>query len=141
MNNGNPDATDHDNRPDYASIITTGGVDVRLAPAIITPALVKPIRNNRYEGGEVRALREEPHPGDRVLELGAGIGLLSTIAGQADGVERVVVVEANPDMIPLPHDQKACDTHRERAWALLDLPAFRESRCRILENAWDADPA
>ncbi|MEL6915460.1 MAG: FkbM family methyltransferase [Pseudomonadota bacterium] len=85
----------------YETTITTSGVSVPFVPEIITPALEKPMRNSRYEGGEVLALREGLRPGDRVLELGAGVGLLSTIAATTEGVDSVVAVEANPEMIPL----------------------------------------
>jgi FkbM family methyltransferase len=84
----------------YDEVIETNGVKVPFVSGIITPAIEKPMRNNRYEGGECNALRELLEPGDRVLELGAGVGLLSTVAATVEGVE-VVAVEANPDLIPL----------------------------------------
>jgi FkbM family methyltransferase len=90
----------------YDGVIETNGVKVPFVSGIITPAIEKPMRNNRYEGGECNALRELLEPGDRVLELGAGVGLLSTVAATVEGVE-VVAVEANPDLIPLIHE-----THR-----------------------------
>jgi len=85
----------------YDEVIETNGVKVPFVPGIITPPIEKPMRNNRYEGGECNALRELLEPGDRVLELGAGVGLLSTVAATSEGVRKVVAVEANPDMIPL----------------------------------------
>jgi len=85
----------------YDEVIETNGVKVPFVPGIITPPIEKPMRNNRYEGGECNALRELLEPGDRVLELGAGVGLLSTVAATTEGVRKVVAVEANPDMIPL----------------------------------------
>ncbi len=86
---------------DYSEVIVTNGVKVPFVPKIITPPIEKPMRNNRYEGGECAALRELLIPGDRVLELGAGVGLLSTVAAMSKGVESVLTVEANPEMIPL----------------------------------------
>ena len=44
------------------------------------------MRNNRYEGGECATMRRVLVPGDRVLELGAGLGLISTVA--AGGLSR-----------------------------------------------------
>ncbi|WP_211299458.1 FkbM family methyltransferase [Pukyongiella litopenaei] len=86
---------------DYDSVIETQGVQIPFVPRIITPKIERPMRNNRYEGGEVASLRRLLKPGDRVLELGAGVGLCSTIAAQNPDVDRVVAIEANPDMIPL----------------------------------------
>jgi FkbM family methyltransferase len=90
----------------YDTVIDTLGIKVPFVPSIITPKIERPLRNGRYEGGEAALLARVLRPGDRVLELGAGLGLLSTIAGRMEGV-RVVAVEANPDLLPL-----IAETHR-----------------------------
>lgn len=92
---------------EYVEIIETQGVKVPFDPKIITPKIERPMRNNRYEGGECKTLRGILQPGDRVLELGAGVGLCSAVAGGSPGVEKVIAVEANPDLIPL-----ISETHR-----------------------------
>ncbi|MGB0798556.1 MAG: glycosyltransferase family 2 protein, partial [Planktomarina sp.] len=92
---------------EYEEVIETFGVKIPYVPQIITPKIEKPMRNNRYEGGECQALRDLLQPGDHVLELGAGVGLLSTVAAMSDGVKAVTTVEANPEMIPLINE-----THR-----------------------------
>jgi FkbM family methyltransferase len=92
---------------EYAEIIETQGVKIPFDPKIITPKIERPMRNNRYEGGECKTLRGILKPGDRVLEFGSGVGLCSAVAGAAPGVERVITVEANPDLIPL-----ITETHR-----------------------------
>ncbi len=84
-----------------ADVIETNGVKIPFDPRVITPKIERPMRNNRYEGGECAALRQYLRPGDRVLELGAGIGLLSTVAATTNGVEAVTTVEANPELIPV----------------------------------------
>ncbi len=101
---------------DYDEVIETNGIKVPFVPAIITPNIERPMRSNRYEGGEAAALRRILRPGDRVLELGAGIGLLSTLSAMVAGVERIVAVEANPDLIPLIHE-----THRLNGVTTVDL--------------------
>lgn len=85
----------------YDEVIVTNGIKIPFVRQIITPAIEGPIRNSRYETGECKALKELLQPGDRVLELGAGVGLLSTVAALCAGVESVVTVEANPEIIPL----------------------------------------
>lgn len=84
----------------YEEIIETNGVKIPFVPEVITPKIERPMRNNRYGGGECKALKELLQPGDRVLELGAGVGLMSTVAALSEGVEKVVAVEANPSLIP-----------------------------------------
>lgn len=59
------------------------------------------MRNNRYEGGECKTLRRILGPGDMVLELGAGVGLCSTVAGLNPDIRGVVAIEANPELVPL----------------------------------------
>ncbi len=100
----------------YDEIIETQGVRIPFVPAIITPPIERPMRNNRYEGGECATLRRVLAPGDRVLELGAGLGLISTVAAGVPGVERIVSVEANPDLIPLIRE-----THRLNGVTKVDL--------------------
>jgi FkbM family methyltransferase len=91
----------------FESVIVTQGIKVPFVTDIVTPKIEKAMRNNRYEGGESQMLRSLLQPGDRVLELGAGVGLCSAIAAGIEGVERVVTVEANPALIPM-----ILETHR-----------------------------
>jgi FkbM family methyltransferase len=88
-------------RPDYQETIETEGVLIPFLPEIITPSIEGPIRKGKYERGEAKALQAILRPGDRVLELGAGVGLLSTLAARCPGVEAVTAVEANPELVPL----------------------------------------
>ncbi|MEO1490912.1 MAG: FkbM family methyltransferase [Pseudomonadota bacterium] len=67
----------------------------------MTPPIERPLRKGRYEGGECLAVEIVVGRGDRVLELGTGIGLVSTKAAMAEGVERVLTFEANPSLIPV----------------------------------------
>jgi len=87
--------------PPYDEVIVSRDVRVPFVPAIVTPKIERPLRSGRYEKGERLALAEVLRPGDRVLELGAGIGLLSTVAARVEGIGKVVAVEANPALIPM----------------------------------------
>ncbi len=85
----------------YDEVLTVAGVRIPFVPAIITPVTEGPLREGRYEMAERRALRRVLAPSDRVLELGGGIGFLSTLAAQTPGIGKVVTVEANPRLIPM----------------------------------------
>ena len=101
---------------EYDEVIETNGIKVPFVPRIITPKIERPMRNSRYEGGECAALREILREGDRVLELGAGVGLISTVAAMVQGIGSVTTVEANPDLIPLIEE-----THRLNDVSSVDL--------------------
>jgi FkbM family methyltransferase len=87
--------------PAYDEVIVSQGIQIPFVPGIVTPRIEKPLRKSRYEKGEAKALRRILQKGDRVLELGAGLGLLSAIAAQTPGVEAVTAVEANPSLMPM----------------------------------------
>lgn len=82
-------------------IIESRGVRIPFYPEIMTPPIERPLRKGRYEGGECLAVEIVVGKDDRVLELGTGIGLVSTKAAMADGVDRVLTFEANPSLIPV----------------------------------------
>jgi FkbM family methyltransferase len=90
-----------DPAPIYREIIESEGIRIPFVPNIVTPAIERPMRKGRYEAGERAALRSVLRAGDRVLDLGAGLGLVSTEAARVPGVETVTAVEANPDLVPL----------------------------------------
>lgn len=72
------------------------GVRLPHDPAIITPDVARALKRGNYERPEVEATPKFLNPNDRVLELGAGIGYISSfVAGQV-GVEHVTCIEANP---------------------------------------------
>jgi FkbM family methyltransferase len=77
------------------------GVEVSVPDRFLTGKLRAAMQSGRYENQEARAAEVHLSSGDRVLELGAGIGYVSTICAQIIGAKNVFVVEANPDLIPI----------------------------------------
>lgn len=76
------------------------GLAVPLHRSGMSAAVVKAILSNYYEDPEIRGLTRVIHPGDRVLELGAGLGIITALAARAASPGgRVVSYEANPRMI------------------------------------------
>lgn len=88
--------TDHRSAP----ILETSGVLIPFDPAIITGPIYSAIIENRFEQEEASELATIVEPGDRVLEIGAGIGFISTLLDRLPDVAHVVAVEANPDLLP-----------------------------------------
>jgi FkbM family methyltransferase len=85
--------------PAYAEILEIDGVRIPFLPHVITPAIERPMRSGRYEAGERALLAGVLRPDDRVLDLGAGLGLVSASAARI--AAHVTAVEANPDLLPL----------------------------------------
>lgn len=75
------------------------GVEIPPDPKVITPAIRRAILNGRFETEEARRVPEIVEPGDRVIEIGAGIGFISTLLSREAGVAGVLAVEANPYLL------------------------------------------
>ncbi len=74
------------------------GVKVPDSP-MITPERAERINAARYEGQEIAGALAVIRPGDHVLEMGAGIGLVGAIAAKNGNPARVLSFEANPNLI------------------------------------------
>jgi len=78
---------------------TCHGVAVPVSP-FLTPTRIDRINAARYEGEEIAGALALVRPGDRLLELGAGLGIVGAVAALNRAPARVVSFEANPDLIP-----------------------------------------
>ncbi|MGJ8616696.1 MAG: FkbM family methyltransferase [Sulfitobacter sp.] len=74
------------------------GVKVPDSP-MMTPERAERINAARYEGQEIAGALEVIRPGDHVLELGAGLGLVGAIAAKNGKPAKVLSFEANPNLI------------------------------------------
>lgn len=74
------------------------GITLPTDPAIIPEHVIDLIYSERYEGDEARMIQKELRHGDRVLELGAGIGFIGCLAAKICGSENVRTYEANPKL-------------------------------------------
>jgi len=59
------------------------------------------MESERYEGHETGAVKRHIVVGDRVLELGAGVGYIAMQIASRIGGENLMTVEANPKMTPV----------------------------------------
>lgn len=75
------------------------GVCIPDDPEVITPAIRNAILAGVFEAREARRIPEVVQAGDRVLEIGAGIGFISTLLARQEGVRTVLAVEANPHLM------------------------------------------
>lgn len=74
------------------------GVKVPDSP-MMTPERAERINAARYEGQEIAGALSVVRPGDNVLEMGAGLGLVGAITAKNGKTGKVVSFEANPNLI------------------------------------------
>jgi FkbM family methyltransferase len=86
------------------SRIQLNGVRLRLEDWWATPTVREQIYMDRYEIGERAILTATLRPDDRFLEIGAGIGYITTLASQIVGADNVFAYEANPWLAQLARD-------------------------------------
>lgn len=83
-----------------SKVIRSRGVAFPINPQFIRGPLRGSLRKGTYESREADAVLRIVRDGDRVLELGGGIGFMSTFIALFRKVERIEVFEANPRLVP-----------------------------------------
>lgn len=76
------------------------GVRVPVRRQEVSDEIWQSLRTGEYESNEARRVRRAIRPGDRVLELGSGLGIITSIMAAIDGV-RVWSFEADPATVRL----------------------------------------
>lgn len=102
-----------------------------LEEQFIGPKVARRLRRDMYETPEVGGLDDFIRNGDRVLELGAGIGFISSYLGRNFDIDSIACIEANPklcDYIRRVHQANGLqDTDVENAIALSDYALWPEN--------------
>jgi FkbM family methyltransferase len=81
-------------------IVIYEDLTVRVRRSGMIEPILGQLQSGEYERPEINGLSMVVRPGDRVLELGAGLGIISALAGRAAGKSgRVLSYEANPALI------------------------------------------
>ncbi|MCE0506866.1 MULTISPECIES: FkbM family methyltransferase [unclassified Roseivivax] len=82
---------------DIAIAATCHGVQVPQSP-FLTETRIQRIAAARYEGDEIRGALAVVRPGDRVIELGAGLGLVGAVTALNRAPARILAFEPNPEL-------------------------------------------
>lgn len=72
------------------------GVLIQAPGDVITPTIAKALSTGAYEAEEARIVARALKPRDRVLEIGSGLGFVSTLIARDDRVISLIAVEADP---------------------------------------------
>ena len=79
--------------------VTIDGIVIQFTPDVVSPAIVEQIYTEHYEEAERHLVGALVEPGDSVLELGSGLGFISSVIGrQRPRIQ--VSVEADPRLVP-----------------------------------------
>jgi FkbM family methyltransferase len=78
-------------------VIGIQGIKIEVDHDRFPKSIVRALYRERYEDREAELVRQTLRRGDRVLEIGAGIGFISLICAQRCGADAVLSYEANPD--------------------------------------------
>lgn len=76
------------------------GIDIPIDPEVMSWLIRFELWRGNYEAKEARMLDRLITEGERVLELGTGIGFVSTVIARNPKVARLVTYEANPRLAP-----------------------------------------
>lgn len=82
-------------------IVDYEGVKLLVQHELLSEPVKRSIYRRMYERAEISILKRTLEKNDRVLELGSCMGFLGIYVSKQVGSENAVLVEANPDMIPL----------------------------------------
>jgi FkbM family methyltransferase len=74
------------------------GVELEVESSALSDNIRTALKKGRYESAEAKEVQRILQYRERVLEVGAGIGFISTLAAKHPNVEAVRVYEANPDL-------------------------------------------
>ena len=88
-----------DTKPE-PNFIHSRGMKFPDDPTILRGRVRKLLRQNAYEAKESEAALRVVREGDRVIELGGGVGYMSTLVASKRNVASVHSFEANPNLIP-----------------------------------------
>lgn len=99
--------------PNTPSFVRSRGMRFPYDEQIISRKRRRLLRNGEYELKESEAVLKQIKPDDVVIELGAGMGYMSTLMAKKIGVKEVHAFEANPKMaayIRTVHEVNAVET-------------------------------
>ncbi|NNK78874.1 MAG: FkbM family methyltransferase [Litoreibacter sp.] len=83
------------------------GFSFTIPRILLSDRLAGKLRSGNYEMNDARAVRSRLQPGDRVLELGTGLGYVGALCAEVVGPDRVTCVEAHPDMVEVARNNLA----------------------------------
>ena len=114
------------------------GIRLHVPENIISPDVLLPIIKGGYERSEMMIITSVVKPGDRVLELGGGVGFLACYLQSNISNVQVCTVEANPDLIPLVERNLRLNSCKAEVIQALAATHDGEASFNVSENFWSS---
>lgn len=80
-------------------LLDASGVAIPPDPAVVTPLIRRAIAEGDFEAERAPRIAQVVRPDDKVLEIDAGIGVLSTLLSRERRVWSVLAVEGDPKLL------------------------------------------
>jgi len=126
-----------------AEIVQLHGLSVPIDRRLMSDKIVRSMMRGRYEAGEASALPRLVRQGERVVEVGAGVGVLTALIARRTPAELVVALEANPrlqDYIVELHRLNGARTVVRQA-LVTPQPTDGTASLFLHEDFWASSPA
>lgn len=95
--------------------IKLGGVLIELPEFLQNGPIAERLETGNYERTEAALARKHLKPGMRVIEIGAGLGYVSSLCAEIAGAENVTCFEANPQMVEVARQTLDLNGHHATA--------------------------
>jgi FkbM family methyltransferase len=81
--------------------VQVAGITVPIDESVMSEHMLDVIQNGQYEREEASQIHRIVQEGDRVVELGAGIGFIGALVAQTAKASSIDLYEANPKLISI----------------------------------------
>lgn len=128
------------NEPPLAEIVQIGRIRLPLDRSLLSAPIVTGILRGWYEKDERRFVQAAVRDGDRVLDLGGGLGVCAATAAVSARIASVVIVEANPrllDAIRLTMELNGIRNF-ELLWGAISIASAATTQLAVGEHFWAA---
>lgn len=120
--------------------VQLGRVRVPIWTSLVSPLIANGIRKGWYERDERRAIEAAVRTGDRVLDLGGGLGVCSATAATAASIQKLTIVEANPKLLEVIRHTMALNKIEEfdLVWGAISTSPAKTTRLQLGQHYWSA---
>ena len=84
-----------------SSFVEHLGIRIPIDPSVMSEKMRHAVQTGRYDQDRAARMVQMLEPGDRVVDLGAGLGFISAFIARLGRAETVVAIEGDPNIIPL----------------------------------------